>query len=276
MIDREDSPVHHPAAKPDRPRSRGQHRTSRAGCQIHAAVPGQPALGRLIKPADNLRFGSQRPLPGRDRCSICGSHARARRPQCSAGSKDCRGQHQNTGSQSGRRSGRTGRQRTGNRRNTHASSPRPGAQLRGTGPSEVDARSPGSEAPAAVEEERPEGLRRCSTLDEAVCCALILPAQPGKFPPAATGAGEPPGKSGWEQEDAPQADYACSNYPLFPQGKRGCVPAVRSTPERYTRQLPVPGRRLMGTRSSTRRVLLLTVNRQLFPRAPSTACCRKE
>ena len=39
-------------------------------------------------------------------------------------------------------------------------------------------------------ERRAKPLRCCSTLDEAVCCALILPAQPGKFPPAATGAPE--------------------------------------------------------------------------------------
>lgn len=132
VIDREDSPVHHPAAKPDRPCGRGQDRISGAGCEIHSAVPGQPALGRLIEPADNLRFGVQRPLPGQGRCGACGSLAHARRPQCCAGGKDCGGQYQNTGSQPGRRPAGT-RQRTGNRRNTHAGSPPAGTRLEGRG-----------------------------------------------------------------------------------------------------------------------------------------------
>jgi len=210
--------VHHTAGEADRPGGRTQDGVPGCGREVHAPVSGQPALGGFVETANNAGHRGQRPLPAW--CGRCRSRKTRHRgaPCASQGEEE---DHKYGGRTPGPRGRLAVGRRTDRRRNIHGASsartkaaappvrpccgPRPGWLM-------VRCRCGGDEA-----QQRAELLRRWCTLDEAVCCALILPAQPGTFPPAATGAPEnrPESQDG-SRKYAPQADYACSNYPRFP------------------------------------------------------------
>ena len=204
--------VHHPPGKADRPIGGRKHRVPRGSRKIHTAVSRKPAPGRFVKAADHGRCGVQWPMPSRpggcrfgpagfgrgpnacqnqgknERCSGAPPGAPGPHGRCRRSGTDWWISHRR-GSRSRARHGSSSVQpRLVRRRHTRSGGGESPGSRKGRG-------CGGNEA-----ERRAKPLRCCSTLDEAVCCALILPAQPGKFPPAATGAGEPPGKSGWEQE----------------------------------------------------------------------------